>query len=60
MAETTLKIRTQTELAGLKDLRAELRGAKSDADALAEALNRASGGTGGGSAAPPAPGASTG
>jgi hypothetical protein len=57
MAETTLKIRTQTELAGLKDLRAELRGAKSDADALAEALNRASGGTGGGSAAPPAPGA---
>lgn len=65
MGETTLKIRTQAELAGLQALRAELRGAKADTDALSMALASLAGAPGGAGAvggganagAPPSPSA---
>lgn len=55
MGETSLKIRTQAELAGLLALRAELRGAKQDTDALAMALAALGGAGGAGPSGGPMP-----
>ena len=67
MGETSLKVRTQSELSGLLTLRAALQGAKADSDALAQSLSAlaatpgGAGAVGGGSAgAPPAGAGATG